>query len=67
MSLGDWTKDDERAYWILETDDKWMEDEEKSKIVRKFQQYVLKMSYFDNEYNRAPLYNKMAIFPIFKF
>lgn len=67
IGLGDWSKDDERAYWLLETDDKWMEDPEKAKVVKKFQQYVLKMSYFDNEYNRAPIYNKMAIFPIFKF
>jgi len=36
IGLGDWSKDDERAYWILETDDKWMEDAEKAKIVRKF-------------------------------
>lgn len=67
IGLGDWTKDDERAYWLLETDDKWMEDAEKAKIVKKFQQYVLKMSYFDNDFSRAPVYNKMAIFPIFKF
>ena len=67
IGLGDWSKDDERAYWILETDDKWMEDAEKAKIVKKFQQYVLKMSYFDNDFSRAPVYNKMAIFPIFKF
>jgi len=25
------------------------------------------MSYFDNDFERAPVYNKMAIFPIFKF
>lgn len=67
MGLGDWTREDERAYWLLETDDEWMEDPDKAKAVRKFQQYVLKMSYFDNDYSRSPIYNKMAIFPIFKF
>lgn len=51
-----------------------MTDAEKSKIVQKFQAYVLKMSYSNNEISKIagkqfnfPLYNKMAIFPLFKF
>lgn len=74
-SLGEWTQEDEEAYWILETDDTWMDDEVKSKKIRKFQQNVLKMSYFENSPElitngctiNIPLYNKMAIFPLFKF
>lgn len=74
IALGDWTKADEEAYWILEKDDSWIHDAEKCKKVKKFQQYVLKMSYFGNDPSmiggvniNIPLYNKMAIFPLFKF
>lgn len=81
IGLGEWSIDpdetgysDEIAYEILETDASWMSDPEKAKIVSKFQAYVLKMSYSENEmYTVAgkhfnwPLYNKMAMFPLFKF
>ena len=81
IGLGEWTFEedeygysDEKAYNILENDASWMDDPEKSAIVRKFQVYPLKMSYFQNDpavrgaqnINLAA-YNKMAIFPVFKF
>ena len=75
ISLGEWTDDDETAYWILETTPNWMNDVELSKKVHALQLYPLKMSYFQNSpyqissgnaVNR-PIYNKMAIFPLFKF
>lgn len=73
--MGEWTNEDEEAFWILETDDSWMHDAEKSKKVRKFQLNALKMSYFGYDVHNItegininkPLYNKMAIFPLFKF
>ena len=75
ISLGQWTDDDENAYWILETSPDWMNDPELSKKVHMLQLFPLKMSYFQNSpysissgntINR-PIYNKMAIFPLFKF
>jgi len=52
-----------------------MSDPEKHKIVSKLQLFPLKMTYFDNavieESEGMPLalprYNKMAIFPFFKY
>lgn len=66
---------DEIAYNIIENEDDWMSNEEKSVIVRHFEAYPLKMSYFsnspqkigDNNVLAIPVYNKMAIFPVFKF
>ena len=65
---------DEIAYNILEGDANWTTDEELSAIVRKFEQYPLKMTYFQNLPTNitqtcklaVPIYNKMAIFPVFK-
>lgn len=73
--IGEWSPEDEAAYRILERDGSWMKDPEKAKIVRKLQLYPLKMSYFSNEvvefapgqYRCVPIYNKMAIFPLFKY
>ena len=73
--LGEWSSEDEAAYRILEKDGSWMKDPAKAKIVRKLQLYPLKMSYFSNEivefapgqYRCVPIYNKMAIFPLFKY
>ena len=75
IGLGEWDwESDEEAFNILETDDSWMNDPEKARIVRKFQAYPLKMSYFQNDPFIAGtqninlgLLNKMAIFPAFKF
>nr|DAN22289.1 MAG TPA_asm: hypothetical protein [Bacteriophage sp.] len=70
---------DEKAYRILEEDGSWMSDDEKAAIVSKFQLFPLKMSYFQNDStilssgegfeNRInlPIYDKMAIFPMFKY
>lgn len=81
MGLGEWSTEedstgysDEKAYQILEKDGSWMHDEEKAKIVSKLELYPLKMSYFQNSpeqiggiYINLPIYNKMAIFPMFKY
>lgn len=69
---------DEAAYQILEgkdTDGSWMNDPNKVALVAKFQAYTLKMSYFSHDsevlankfFHNLPLYNKMAIFPLFRF
>ena len=71
---------DEIAYQTIEKDDSWMHDRSKQKLVSRFQLKPLKMTYFSNE-NRnmygnnndvnttanVPVYNKMAIFPMFKY
>lgn len=82
MSLGNWTIEpdesgysDEEAYKILETDGSWMNDPEKAKKVNKLQLFPLKMTYFSNNptelgpgiFQNLPVYNKMAIFPMFKY
>lgn len=56
------------------SDTEWMKTPELYTLVSKFQTNVLKMSYFENfaeqfgkiNINR-PIYNKMAMFPLFKF
>ena len=70
---------DEKAFEILEKDASWMKDPEKAAIVSKLQLKPLKMTYFMNDpkdmsYNgddplmaNMPVYNKMAIFPLFKY
>lgn len=82
MSLGNWTIEpdesgysDEEAYKILETDGSWMNDTEKARKVSKLQLFPLKMTYFSNNptelgpgiFQNLPVYNKMAIFPMFKY
>lgn len=82
MNLGNWTIEpdesgysDEEAYKILETDGSWMYDPEKSKKVSKLQLFPLKMTYFSNSptelgpgiFQNLPVYDKMAIFPMFKY
>ena len=70
------TYSDNEAFEILENDPDWMLDAEKAAKVSKLQLYPLKMSYFKNDpkqlrgtsYNLAySVYNKMAIFPAFKY
>lgn len=70
------TYSDNEAFEILENDGEWMLDPEKAAKVSKLQLYPLKMSYFKNDpkqlrgtsYNLAySVYNKMAIFPAFKY
>ena len=65
---------DEMAYNILENDPDWQSDPKKAKIVSKLELYPLKMSYFQNSsqqigdgFINLPIYNKMAIFPAFKY
>lgn len=82
MNLGNWTTEpdesgysDEEAYKILETDGSWMIDPEKARKVSKLQLFPLKMTYFSNSptelgpgiFQNLPVYNKMAIFPMFKY
>ena len=81
ISMGEWTFEpddtgysDEIAYNLLEKDASWMSDPAKIKIVRKLQLKPLKMSYFGNDVRTdignsklvVPVYNKMAMFPLFK-
>lgn len=75
-SFGDEFSDysDEMAYNILENDPDWQSDPKKAKIVSKLELYPLKMSYFQNAsqqlgdgFINLPIYNKMAIFPAFKY
>lgn len=70
------TYSDNEAFEILENDGEWMLDPEKAAKVSRLQLYPLKMSYFKNDprslrgssYNLAySVYNKMAIFPAFKY
>jgi hypothetical protein len=59
----------------LENDPSWVADPKKNAIVRRLQLYPLKMSYFANDPKtvadggmiNVPLYDKMAIFPLFRF
>lgn len=79
IGLGQWTEEDEEAYQIIEKDGSWMNDIEKAKKVTKLELFPLKMSYFQNDSvilsqgsdfeNRInlPIYDKMAIFPMFKY
>lgn len=76
-SFGDEFSDysDEAAYNILENYPDWQSDLKKAKIVSKLELYPLKMSYFQNSsqnigndnFINLPVYNKMAIFPAFKY
>lgn len=72
---------DEKAYNIIEglgeyenRKGEWQRDLELSKLVSKFQLKPLKMTYFANEFKQIhnifhnmPVYNKMAIFPMFEY
>ena len=66
---------DEAAFKILEEDGTWMSDPEKAALVSQFEGFPLKMSYFANDPTAIsqenpmsiPVYNKMAIFPVFKY
>lgn len=66
---------DEEAYNILQTNPNWIGDDELYAKVSKLQLFPLKMTYFENtnvqfsEDNNVimPMYNKMAIFPVFKY
>lgn len=72
---------DEKAYNIIEglgeyenRKGEWQRDLELSKLVSKFQLKPLKMTYFANElkqihniFHNMPVYNKMAIFPMFEY
>jgi hypothetical protein len=66
---------DEEAFKILEEDGTWMSDPEKAAMVSQFEGFPLKMTYFSNDPGQlgqenplaVPVYNKMAIFPVFKY
>lgn len=69
------TYSDNEAFEILENDGEWMLDPEKAAKVSRLQLYPLKMSYFKNDPKAITsgqniaysVYNKMAIFPAFKY
>lgn len=74
--LGLWSEEtDEVAYNIIQKDGSWMDDPEKSKLVRKLELYPLKLAYFNNDSEQLskesiinrPVLNKQAVFPLFKF
>ena len=82
IAIGEWTfkpdatgYSDEIAYNIIEKDASWMSDPKKYAIVRKLQLKPLKMSFFSNNTimqagsNKVviPVYDKMAMFPMFKY
>lgn len=82
IAVGEWTfkpdatgYSDEIAYNIIEKDASWMSDPKKYAIVRKLQLKPLKMSFFSNNTimkagnNKLviPVYDKMAMFPMFKY
>lgn len=82
ISIGEWSFEedvdgfsDEKAYEILENSSDWINNPNLYKIVRKLQLKPLKMSYFGNDPSKqvgntnvlVPVYNKMAMFPMFKF
>lgn len=82
MALGEWSVrpdkngySDEEAYNIIENNANWMYDKELAAKVKQFQINALKMSYFGHQFKQIaetlgfnlPIYNKMAIFPMFKF
>ena len=76
---------DELAHNILEQRSDWMDDDNLSKVVSRFQAYVLKMSYYSKNtekladktsendsdkqgiYINRQIYNKMAMFPLYKY
>lgn len=66
---------DNEAFEILENDPEWMVDPEKAAKVSRLQLFPLKMTYFKNDPRQITqdytiahgLYNKMAIFPAFKY
>lgn len=66
---------DEDAYNIIQTNPNWIGDDELYAKVMKLQLFPLKMTYFENsnvqlsDKNNVimPMYNKMAIFPAFKY
>ena len=82
LGLWQWEKDadgysDEIAYNYIQSGNgaEWLSDEKARQIVSKFELYALKMSYYQNDIVKVsdefsymkPIYNKMAIFPMFKY
>lgn len=83
IAVGEWSFEpdpitgysDEIAYNIIEKDGSWMSDPDKYKIVNRLMLKPLKMTYFQNDITTlnsnspliVPIYDKMAMFPMFKF
>ena len=83
IAVGEWSFEpdatgysDEIAYNMIENTSDWMNDPKKYAIARRLMLKPLKMSYFQNEISTTnsanqnlvvPIYNKMAMFPMFKF
>lgn len=83
IAVGEWSFEpdatgysDEIAYNMIENTSDWMNDPQKYAIARRLMLKPLKMSYFQNDISTTnsanqnlvvPIYNKMAMFPMFKF
>lgn len=82
IAVGEWSFEpddsgysDEIAYNMVEKDGSWMSDPEKYKIASRLMLKPLKMTYFQNDITTSnsnsplivPIYDKMAMFPMFKF
>ena len=83
IAVGEWSFEpdatgysDEIAYNMIENTSDWMNNPQKYAIARRLMLKPLKMSYFQNEISTTnssnqnlvvPIYNKMAMFPMFKF
>lgn len=83
IAVGEWSFEpdatgysDEIAYNMIENTSDWMNDPQKYAIAKRLMLKPLKMSYFQNDISTTnsanqnlvvPIYNKMAMFPMFKF
>lgn len=83
IAVGEWSFEpdatgysDEIAYNMIENTSDWINDPQKYAIAKRLMLKPLKMSYFQNDISTTnsanqnlvvPIYNKMAMFPMFKF
>lgn len=83
IAVGEWSFEpdatgysDEIAYNMIENTSDWVNDPQKYAIAKRLMLKPLKMSYFQNDISTTnsanqnlvvPIYNKMAMFPMFKF
>lgn len=71
QSLGEWSPEIERAYDLLENNDKALSDPDVYKLIATALIKPLKMVYFGDHFDpvtktNIPVFDKMAIFPMFK-
>lgn len=70
-ALGKWSDETQEAYEIMEKDDSWMSDpvlyQKATKLITNVQKMVYMGDTFDSKLGLdVPVFNKMAIFPMFK-